>query len=79
VLCRELNEENRDFEMVCARELRLEIEPSRVPVSFDGEVRIMESPLLYRLRLGVLRVRVPPRKTASDDEPKLAASSKVST
>ena len=72
-------EENRDFEIVCARELRLEIEPSRVPVSFDGEVRIMESPLLYRLRVGALRVRVPPRTTASDDELKLAASSNVST
>jgi diacylglycerol kinase family enzyme len=72
-------EENRDFEMVCARELRLEIEPSRVPVSFDGEVRIMESPLLYRLRLGALRVRVPSRTTASDGEPKLAASRNVST
>jgi diacylglycerol kinase family enzyme len=57
-------EENRDFEMVCARELRLEIEPSRVPVSFDGEVRIMESPLRYRLRVGALRVRVPPTTDA---------------
>ena len=53
-------EENRDFEMVCTRELHLEIEPSRVPVSLDGEVEIMEAPLRYRLLLGALRVRLPP-------------------
>ncbi|MEO6870742.1 MAG: diacylglycerol kinase family protein [Chthoniobacterales bacterium] len=48
-----------DFEMVCAREARLEIEPSSVPVSLDGEVEMMPAPLKYRLRLGALRVRVP--------------------
>ena len=57
-------EENRDFEMVCGRELSLEIEPSRVPVSLDGEVEMMEAPLRYRLLVGALRVRVPPRTDA---------------
>ena len=52
-------EDNRDFEMVCARELHLEIEPSRVPVSLDGEVEMMEAPLRYQLLVGALRVRVP--------------------
>ena len=52
-------DESRDFEMVCARELHLEIDPSRVPVSRDGEVEIMETPLHYRLVVGALRVRVP--------------------
>ena len=51
--------ETRDFEMVCVREARLEIEPSSVPVSLDGEVEMMAAPLQYRLRVGALRVRVP--------------------
>ena len=42
--------------MFCDREMLLEIEPSRVPVSLDGEVEIMQSPLHYRLRLDALRV-----------------------
>jgi diacylglycerol kinase family enzyme len=58
MLRRETNE-TRDFAMICAREARLEIEPSRVPVSLDGEVEMMPTPLLYRLRVGALRVRVP--------------------
>lgn len=57
-------EENRDFEMVCGRELHLEIEPSRVPVSLDGEVEMMEAPLRYRLLPGALRMRVPPETVA---------------
>jgi diacylglycerol kinase family enzyme len=52
-------QQTQDFEMVCAHEARLEIEPSRVPVSLDGEVEMMPTPLLYRLRVGALRVRVP--------------------
>lgn len=52
-------QEHRDFAKFCSGDLLLEIEPSRVPVSFDGEVRIMQSPLHYRLRPGALRLRVP--------------------
>jgi diacylglycerol kinase family enzyme len=52
-------QERRDFVKFCAHDLLLEIEPSRVPVSLDGEVRIMESPLHYRLRPRALRIRVP--------------------
>ena len=64
-------EESRDFEMVCARELHLEIDPSRVPVSLDGEVEIMEAPLRYRLLVRALRVRVPwnSRRTGMIDRP----------
>jgi diacylglycerol kinase family enzyme len=51
--------ESRDFETFCGREVLLEIEPSKVPVSLDGEVEIVQSPLHYRLRLGALRIRVP--------------------
>jgi diacylglycerol kinase family enzyme len=58
MLARE-TQEKRDFERFCARDLLLEIESSTVPVSLDGEVRIMQSPLHYRLRPGALRVRVP--------------------
>ncbi len=57
-------EEAHDFEMVCAREARLEIEPASVPVSLDGEVEMMEAPLRYRLRVGALRVRIPSTKNA---------------
>ena len=52
-------EETHDFRMICAREARLDIEPSCVPVSLDGEVEMMPAPLCYRLRVGALRVRVP--------------------
>lgn len=52
-------EETHDFDMICVREARLEIEPSFVPVSLDGEVEMMRAPLQYRLRVGALRVRVP--------------------
>jgi diacylglycerol kinase family enzyme len=53
------SQDSRDFEMFCGREVVLEIEPARVPVSLDGEVEMMQSPLRYRLRLGALRIRVP--------------------
>jgi diacylglycerol kinase family enzyme len=52
-------QQTQDFDMLCAREARLEIDPGRVPVSLDGEVEMMRTPLLYRLRAGALRVRVP--------------------
>ena len=52
-------QETQDFEWLCARELLLEIEPSTVPVSLDGDVKMIRAPLHYRLRLGALRVRVP--------------------
>jgi diacylglycerol kinase family enzyme len=50
---------SRDFETFCAPALSFEIEPSGVPVSLDGEVEIMQSPLHYRLRPGALHIRVP--------------------
>ncbi len=59
-------QQSHDFDMVCTREARLEIEPARVPVSLDGEVEIMPAPLLYRLRLGALRVRVPASQSPCD-------------
>ena len=50
--------EAQDYEMLCACDLRLDIEPSCVPVSFDGEVAMIAAPLQYRLLAGALRVRV---------------------
>jgi diacylglycerol kinase family enzyme len=57
-------QENRDFETFCGREVVLEIDPPKVPVSLDGEVEIMQSPLHYRLILGALRMRVPAKTGA---------------
>ncbi len=58
-MLRKKAEETHDFEMICVHEAHLEIEPSFVPVSLDGEVGMMRAPLCYRLRVGALRVRVP--------------------
>ena len=52
-------QESRDFDTFCTRDLLLEMEPPRVPVSVDGEVEIMQSPLHYRLRPRALRIRLP--------------------
>ncbi|HEY4284433.1 MAG TPA: diacylglycerol kinase family protein [Chthoniobacterales bacterium] len=58
-MLRRQTQESRDFDTFCSREMRFEIKPSRLPVSLDGEVEIMQSPLHYRLRLGALRIRLP--------------------
>ncbi|HEV7506256.1 MAG TPA: diacylglycerol kinase family protein [Thermoanaerobaculia bacterium] len=43
------------------RELRVDIRQTRaIPVSFDGEVSTLRSPLLFRKRVGDLRVIAPP-------------------
>ena len=59
-------QESRDFDTFCSREVLLEIDPSRIPVSLDGEVEIMQSPLHYRLRTGALRMRVPAATQGGD-------------
>lgn len=60
-------QESEDFEALYARQLLFEIQPSSVPVCFDGEMEMIEAPLRYRLRLGALRVRVP-RQTKDTGE-----------
>lgn len=52
-------QESRDFDTFCSRDILFKIEPSAVPVSLDGEMEIMHSPLRYQLRPGALRIRVP--------------------
>jgi diacylglycerol kinase family enzyme len=48
-----------EFEAVCAEEILVGMRRRRVRVAMDGEVRVIETPLRYRLRRGALRVVVP--------------------
>jgi diacylglycerol kinase family enzyme len=48
-----------DFETLCVPEVVVETRRKRVLVATDGEVRVMETPLHYRIRPGALRVVVP--------------------
>jgi diacylglycerol kinase family enzyme len=49
----------KDYEAMCVQECAIDLRQRSVRVGIDGEVVSMEPPLLYRLRRGVLRVRVP--------------------
>ena len=51
--------EDRDFESLTTEELTIETRRPRARVSLDGEVTIMQTPLLYRTLPGALRVIVP--------------------
>ena len=51
--------QSKDFEAFCAPELRIESGHRRMQVAIDGEVMVMDTPLLYRVRPGALRVIVP--------------------
>lgn len=48
-----------DFDALTAREIRVETYRKRLRVSTDGEVSVMETPLLYRIRAAALPVIVP--------------------
>ena len=57
-----------DFDALCAREIWVETRrPKRLPVATDGEVRVLTTPLHYRIRPGALKVIVP--KETTDDGP----------
>jgi diacylglycerol kinase family enzyme len=59
--------EAKDFDALSAEEIRVETRrPKRLPVATDGEVTILSTPLLYRVRPGALRVMVP--DTVTGDE-----------
>jgi diacylglycerol kinase family enzyme len=47
------------FESICAKELSIKVRRSRQGVSLDGELYVMRTPLLFRIRPGILRVLVP--------------------
>jgi diacylglycerol kinase family enzyme len=49
----------RDFEHHRLRTLTIRSRHHRLPVSLDGEVAILTTPLTYRIRPGALRVFVP--------------------
>ena len=48
------------------REFKVEVRQTRaIPVAFDGEVSTLKSPLLFRKRVGDLRVILPPAEAAA--------------
>ena len=57
--------QTREFRAYRAAELRVETPHRRLRVATDGEVREMESPFLYRIHAGALRVIVPGLKGIS--------------
>ena len=57
--------QERDFDALTTREIRVDTKHKRLRVSTDGEVTTMEMPLLYRIRSRALCVIVP-EKTASE-------------
>jgi diacylglycerol kinase family enzyme len=54
-----LDGSSRGFQFFTTQELEIQPATQRVRVSLDGEVRVMQGPLRYRCRHGVLRVIVP--------------------
>ena len=57
-LCGRLAQE-RDFDVITARNLNIDTRHKRLRVATDGEVTVMVTPLHYRIRPGALRVIVP--------------------
>ena len=51
--------QERDFDALTAREIRVDTHRKRLRVATDGEVTVMEMPLLYRIRSAALSVIVP--------------------
>jgi diacylglycerol kinase family enzyme len=49
----------REFEAICAEEILVEMRRRQVRVAMDGEVRVLETPLRFRIQRGALRVLVP--------------------
>lgn len=57
-----------DFDQLCVAELWVETRHKRLLVSTDGEVRVFDAPLHYRVRPGELRVIVPRGEDKSEGE-----------
>lgn len=49
----------KDFLALSTEEIKIKTRRNRIRVSFDGEIDLLETPLHYRVRPGVLRVIVP--------------------
>ena len=58
-----------DFEVICAGEILVGLRRRRVRVALDGEVRLLETPLRYRMRQGALRVIVPAAENSAPARP----------
>ena len=48
-----------DFDTVCARQIDVRTRRAHIHVATDGEIRLMETPLRYRISPGALKVVVP--------------------
>jgi diacylglycerol kinase family enzyme len=46
----------RELEVQCARQARVSLRPRRVRVALDGELKVLETPLHFRMRVGELTV-----------------------
>ena len=51
--------EAKDFDVFCTREVWVDAAAASLPVSLDGEVAQLETPLHYRIRPGALKVVAP--------------------
>ena len=60
--------QEKDFVVLCTKEVRIETKHKRVRVALDGEVTRLAPPLHYRARPGALRVLVPAKDLASEIE-----------
>jgi diacylglycerol kinase family enzyme len=51
--------DDKDFLALNSNDVKIQTAHKRLRVAFDGEVEVMETPLLYRVRSRALRVIVP--------------------
>jgi diacylglycerol kinase family enzyme len=51
--------EAKDFDLFCTREVWVDAAAASLPVSLDGEVAQLETPLHYRIRPRALKVVAP--------------------
>jgi diacylglycerol kinase family enzyme len=58
-------DQEKDFDVFCVEEARIETRKRRLLVALDGEIERMETPLHYRIRAGALRVLVPKEKVSA--------------
>jgi diacylglycerol kinase family enzyme len=58
-------DQEKDFDVFCVTEARIETRKRRLLVALDGEVTRMETPLQYRIRPAALRVLVPRGKATT--------------
>ncbi len=57
----------KDFDALCAKEIRIETRHRRLRVATDGEITVMNTPLRYQVRAGSLRVIVPETNKSSSE------------